>query len=185
MLSLIFLFSSFNGFSQEKQQDFKPQLGFIDRESLEMTAYAGDSTADAVYLYDYGNVRFSYDNQRGLVMIMETWVRIKILKESALDRASVSLNYYDANNFEKDERIEDLKGFTYNLVDSQIVTTSLDKKSIKREKSSDKYGAIKFNLPNVKKGSVIEYSYTRTTPFYHQQTPGTWTFQGSIPFKWS
>ena len=185
VLSLIFLFYSFNSFSQKVQDDFKPKLGLIDRESVEMTAYADDSTADAVYLYDYGNVRFSYDTNRGLMIIMDTWVRIKILKESALDRASVSLNYYEVNNFEKDERIDDLKGFTYNLVANQIVTTALDKKSIKKEKSSDKYGAVKFNLPNVKKGSVIEYSYTRTTPFNLRDKPGTWTFQGSIPFKWS
>ena len=72
---------SFKGFSQE---DFKPKFGLIDRESVAMTAYAGDSTADALYLYDYGNVNFSYDDRRGLVMIMQCWVRIKILKESAL-----------------------------------------------------------------------------------------------------
>lgn len=185
MLCLFFILYSLNSFSQKTQEDFKPKLGFIDRESLEMTAYAGDSTADAVYLYDYGNVRFSYDTNRGLMLVMDCWARIKILKESALDRASVSLPFYDINNFTEDERIEDLKGFTYNLVANQIVTTALDKKSIEKEKFSDKYGTVKFNLPNVKKGSVIEYSYTRTTPLSHQYTPDTWTFQGSIPFKWS
>ena len=182
LLCGIFITYSFHGFSQE---DFKPKLGLIDRESVEMKVYAKDSTADAVYLYDYGNVKFAYDERRGIVMIMDCWVRIKILKESALDRASVSLSYYDGNNYDKAERIEDLKGFTYNLEGNQIVTVPLDKKSIKREKTSDNYNAIKFNLPSVKKGSVIEYFYTRTTPFNLRDKPNTWTFQGSIPFKWS
>ncbi len=180
-LCVIFITYSFSSFSQE---DFKPKLGIIDRESVEMTVYDKDSTADAVYLYDYANVKFSYDERRGIVMTMDCWARIKILKESALDRASVSLSYNDSN-FEKAERIDDLKGFTYNLEGKQIITVPLDKKSIKREKISDNYEAIKFNLPGVKKGSVIEYFYTRTTPFTLRDKPDTWTFQGSIPFKWS
>ncbi|TDE12057.1 DUF3857 domain-containing protein [Dyadobacter psychrotolerans] len=179
---ILLLNVSFLAFSQE---DFKPKLGFIDRPSLDMVAYPGDSTADAVYLYDYGNVRFSYDDHQGLVMIMDCWARIKILKESALDRASVSLSYYDGPSADKKERIYDLKGFTHNLEANQIVTTPLDKKSVKDEKSSDTYWTMKFNLPNVKKGSVIEYSYTKKTPLSVRDKPETWTFQGSIPFKWS
>ena len=182
---LCFFFYAFNPFYGYSQEDFKPKFGLIDRESLEMTAYAKDSTVDAVYLYDYGNVKFSYDDQKGIVMIMDCWVRIKILKESALDRASVSLSYYDGYENDKSERIESMKGFTYNLEVNQIVTTPLDRKSIKREKSSDKYSTNKFNLPNVKKGSVIEYAYTRTTPLNLRDKPDTWTFQGSVPFKWS
>ena len=180
---ILLLHVSFSALSQE--EDFKPKLGFIDRPSLDMTAYPGDSTADAVYLYDYGNVRFSYEDHQGLVMIMDCWARIKILKESALDRASVSLRYYSGSLPDKKEKIYDLKGFTHNLEANEIVTTPLDKKSVKDEKSSDTYWTLKFNLPNVKKGSVIEYFYTRSTPLNLRDKPETWTFQGSIPFKWS
>jgi len=173
---------SLNAFSQE---DFKPKFGVVDKASLEMNAYPGDSTADAVYLYDYGDVTFSYDNLRGIMITMDTWVRIKILKESALDRASVSLQYHDGERTDRDERIEDLKGYTYNLEEGKIVTSALDKKSVKREKVSDVNYVTKFNLPNVKKGSVIEYAYTRTTPLNLRDKPDTWSFQGSIPSKWS
>ena len=116
---------------------------------------------------------------------MDTWVRIKILKESALDRASVALRYHDGDRMDRDERIEDLKGFTYNLENGKVVASALDKKSVKREKLSDVTYATKFNLPNVKKGSVIEYSYTRTTPLNLRDKPDTWSFQGSIPSQWS
>ncbi|MCE6988503.1 DUF3857 domain-containing protein [Dyadobacter sp. CY323] len=150
-----------------------------------MTAYVGDSTADAVYLYDSGDVSFLYDDLKGFVMKSKMWVRIKILKESALDRASVGLTYYYGNNFKEQEWIEDLKGYTYNLENGQIVTTELDKKSIKREKSSEYSYTTKFNLPNVKKGAVIEYSYTLVSPMSVRPKPDTWHFQGSVPFKWS
>ncbi|KAA6440446.1 DUF3857 domain-containing protein [Dyadobacter flavalbus] len=175
-------FISFNAFSQE---DFKPKFSVVDHASLEMNAYPGDSTADAVYLYDYGDVTFSYDKLRGIMINMDTWVRIKILKESALDRASVSLPYYDGSSVDKEEVISDLRGFTYNLEGGKIVASALDKKSVKREKVSDVNYVLKFNLPNVKKGSVIEYAYSRTTPLNVRDKPDTWRFQGSIPSKWS
>jgi hypothetical protein len=180
-IALIIL-GSFNGFAQ---QDFKPKLGYIDRESLETTFYSSDSTAEAVVLYDYGNLRFSYDENRGIVMLMDSWVRIKILKESALSRASVAMTYYNGSVRAKEESIYNLKGYTYNLDNNQIVTSQLDKKSIKDEKFSDDYRTTKFNLPNVRKGSVIEYSYTRSTPLSLRSEPSTWRFQGDIPYKWS
>ena len=172
-------------FQAISQNDYKPKLGQIDRASLEMTAYPGDSTADAVYLYDFGYVRFTYDNNIGIVMQMECWTRIKILKESALDRASVSLPFREGGEFKLDERINDLVGYTYNLEGGQIVTTKMERKTVKTEKLSDKYRAYKFNLPNVKKGSVIEYSYTKSTPLNLRDKPEGWSFQGSVPFKWS
>jgi hypothetical protein len=180
----VFFACSINAFAQ-KQEAPKFKLGLVDRASLEMAAYPGDSTADAVYLYDFGNTTFSYDELRGLLMYTKMWVRIKILKESALDRASVGVPYYYGSSFKEQENIEDLEGYTYNLEDGRIITTQLDKKSIKREKTAERYYTTKFNLPNVKKGSVIEYSYTMVSPMSVRPKPRTWTFQGSVPVKWS
>jgi hypothetical protein len=171
--------------SASAQEDFKPKLGLIDRLSVEMKAYPNDSTADAVVLYDYGKVNFLYDERRGFYMEMDCWMRIKILKESALDRASVSLSFYDANVFDKSEVIQEISGYTYNLNGNQVETTQMDKKSIKREKLAENISSVKFNLPNVKKGSVIEYRYTKITPFKVQDKPDTWRFQSAIPVKWS
>ncbi|WP_019941663.1 DUF3857 domain-containing protein [Dyadobacter beijingensis] len=178
----LLLFITFQTFAQE---DFKPKLGQIDRASLEMTAYPGDSTADAVVLYDYGKVTFSYDNLKGLVMSTDIWVRIKILKESALDRASVGIPYYEGQSYKDQEWVESLKGYTYNLENGQIVKTELERKTVRREKSTDNYTTSKFNLTNVKKGSVIEYSYTLNSPFTVRVEPKPWTFQASIPIQWS
>ena len=184
VLSIPFLlfFLTFQAFAQD---DFKPKLGLIDRASLEMTAYPGDSTADAVYLYDYGKVTFSYDNLKGLLMTTNIWVRIKILKESVLERASVAIPHYMGSSYKEQEWIDDLKGYTYNLDNDQIVRTELEKKAIRREKTSDTRTTVKFNLPNAKKGSIIEYSYSLVSPMNVRHEPDMWAFQGSIPRKWS
>jgi hypothetical protein len=172
-------------FNLRAQEDFKPKFGVIDKESVAMTAYPGDSTAEAVYLYDFGEVTFGYEPNIGIVMTMDTWVRIKILKESGLDRASVALPYYDGSGMDKKEHINEIRGYTYNMEGGQLVSTALDRKSVKREKASDNYFVQKFNLPNVKKGSVIEYSYSRTTPLNYRDKPSPWAFQGSVPIQWS
>lgn len=167
------------------QDDFKPKLGLIDRASLEMTAFPGDSTADAVALYDYGKVSFSYDDLKGLLMTTEIWVRIKILKESALSRASVGITHYEGPSYKEQEWVQDLKGYTYNLENGQIVRTELEKKAIRNEKSTDSHTTTKFNLPNVRKGSIIEYSYALVSPMNVRLKPTPWFFQSSIPSKWS
>ena len=176
------LFNSGNAFGQD---DFKPKLGVIDRASIEMVKDTEDSTAEAVVLYDYGEVKFSYIDRIGMVMTMKYWKRIKIIKESALDRASVSILYGNTSNFKKDESISEISAYTYNMVGNNIETIPLTRKSVVREKVSEKYWSCKFNLQNVRKGSVIEYCYTKITPLQFQDKPDTWTFQGDIPFKWS
>lgn len=183
-LSICFLLCSLT-FSAVAQDDFKPRMGVIDRPTLEMTAYPGDSTADAVMLYDYAKVSFSYDNNKGLLMTTDTWVRIKILKESALDRASVGIRCYEGSTYKEQEVVQDIKGYTYNLENGQIVKTDLERKAVRRDKATDSFSTTKFNLMNVKKGSVIEYSYSVVSPLAVRNEPRPWTFQGSVPVKWS
>lgn len=181
-LSLFFLFTTSLALAQE---DYKPKFGVIDVKSLLEKPTGIDSTADAMYLYDCGDVRFSYSDIKGLVMIQDIWVRIKILKPSALSRASVSLEVHDVSTAGYSERIDDLKAFTHNLDQNKITSVPLDKKAVVHEKSSSDFTTIKFNLSNVKVGSVIEYSYSRITPFKYKSKPESWVFQGKIPSKWS
>jgi hypothetical protein len=183
--AIVLLSVMFSPFFAHAQDAFNIKLGVADMPSLEMSVFPGDSTADAVVLYDYGDVKFEYIDRIGLVSTLKTRMRIKILKESALSRASVSLQYYDGGKYDMEETITSIEGYTYNLQDGQIVTSKLYKKSITNEKLSEFRLAKKFNLPNVKKGSVIEYAYTKMTPLKVQDKPDTWTFQGTIPVNWS
>jgi hypothetical protein len=185
IIKLFLFFFAFVTTSCFAQEDFKPKLGLIDRGSLDMTVYPADSSAEAVALYDFGDIYFQFDERRGFIMIEKYWMRIKILKESALDRASVSLRFSKGTGYATEGYISDIEGYTFNLVDNNIVTTKLDKKSIKTERLSNDQSVVKLNLLNVKKGSVIEYTYVVTTPLAAKLNPPTWSFQSSIPAKWS
>jgi hypothetical protein len=74
------------------------------------------------------------------------------------------------------------KGMTYNLVDGKITESKMTKDAIFDEQKGKNYYNRKFTLPNVKEGSVIEYTYTIMSDYF---TIRIWTFQTSIPTLWS
>ncbi len=167
----------------QAQADYTPKFGSLTLNEFQTGESAGD-TAEAILLYDRADVTFRKDSHRGLVMTMTYWARVKILKESALSRASVAIPFHRGSK-DYEEVIFELKGNTYNLENGSVRMEQMDKKSVKRELISEKHGVINMNLPDVKKGSVIEYSYKRETPLAYRDHPVDWTFQGTIPIKWS
>ena len=68
------------------------------------------------------------------------------------------------------------------LEDGKIVETQMQETSVFKSKFDRYVDQVKFALPNVKEGSIIEYSYTISTSA--SLLPG-WQFQHSIPTIWS
>jgi hypothetical protein len=81
------------------------------------------------------------------------------------------------------EDISLLKGYSYHLDNGKIQKVKLSKQSIFEEKTSDEWTTIKFTMPDVKEGSVIEYQYRIVSD--RLSWLRTWEFQKSIPVKWS
>ncbi len=178
-LSLFLLFAVTLHSSAQKGQ---PGFGKVDKADLLMTDCDFDPGADAVVLIDYGNT--FYD--RGTVgystfkTVYERRTRIKILKEKGISQADVKINYYNQNN---EERVLKLKAVTYNLDGAgNIQTTEVKKSSIYSKKIDALHAAMIIAFPEVKVGSIIEYSYSIERETYHLKD---WYFQGRIPVKYS
>ena len=147
------------------------QMGNVTKEELEMTYYDKDSSAGAVILYDYGQLYFTESN-----FDYKFYKRIKIFNQEYADLGTVSMrvpSYYYVGK---------IKAICYNLENGQIVTNELDKKLIYTTKDGD-YKIIKFTIPTIKPGSVIEYSYIWSS-MSNIQLP-TWYFQAYVPVKYS
>lgn len=142
-----------------------------------------DSTAEAVVLYDLGNVSIDLSGN-DLWLDFVHHVRIKIHKKSAYDRATVQIPTRRGINGQH-EFVQEIEGYTYNLVDGQVVTDKLAKGGRFSEKASEQFWIEKFTLPNVREGSIIEYKYRVRTPFSVGYNPRTWQFQQDIPVNWS
>ncbi len=156
-------------------------FGKVDKATLAMTHHPLDSTAGAVVLGDYGSSRIDYTQAQGLQIIFTRHSRIKILNSSAYDLANVYVNLYKQGNDE--EKISQIKGYTYNLEDGKVVKTKINRKDVFEEAYSDHLNRAKFTLPNVKEGAVIEYSYRVTSEFLSYLRD--WDFQREIPTAWS
>ncbi len=162
----------------------KPHLKFGKplMDELTMEHYPADTAASAVVLVDYGKSRFNYNKSINAFQIQfERYTRIKIFNPEAYKRADVSVAVYKSTGGK--ETVSSIKGNTYNLVNGKIETTKLSKSSRFKEELSDRWTLEKFTLPEVKEGSVIEYTYTITSDFIFQLRD--WQFQATIPTLWS
>ena len=74
-----------------------------------------------------------------------------------------------------------LKAYTYNLIDGKIDEVKLKKDGVFKEEISKYFDQNKITMPNIKEGSIIEYKYTVTSPFF--SNVDEFVFQYDIPVK--
>lgn len=170
LLIAVFLIPNIS-FAQVEEFDF----GKISVEDLEMEHYAPDSGAVAVYLVNKGA---AYMDKNDGTMYRDIHMRIKILKEEGLEYGDVSLRY--VRGFSD---ITKIKGATYNLVDGKVVETEVKRKDWIDETVSDDVKNKKVSFPDVKVGSIIEYTYS--SKYGNLTTLPPWVFQREIPVRYA
>src|SRR5688500_16947212 len=156
------------------------KFGIIPLEDMKMTVYPLDSSASAVILVDYGEAYISLTSNSAHLNV-ERHVRIKILNKEGLKWADAEIPLYHSGTAE--ERVIKLKASTFNLDNGKLVESEMKKDAIFKEKFNRYFNLQKFTLPNVKEGSVIEYSYTISSEFLSNFPD--WQFQYSIPVRFS
>ncbi len=157
------------------------KFGDIPMEDLKMTTYDKDSSASAVVLEDYGIAFVNLDAAGEVHLVFDRHTRIKILKKEGLEWANASILTYHSGSSE--EKISNLKASAYNLESGKMVESKMAKDAMFKERVNSYYNRQKFTIPNVKEGSVIEYSFHETSDFYTSFP--NWQFQRSIPTRHS
>ncbi|MBK7257651.1 MAG: DUF3857 domain-containing protein [Ignavibacteriae bacterium] len=151
--------------------------GEVPREHLQMTSFPADSNANAVILFDYGEGSFS--SQYDLTFTRHT--RIKILTKAGFDRGTVAVSYFAGKD---GERITDIEGITTTLgADGEPVQTELDEDEIFTEEVTGDWRRVRFTLPALAEGCVIEFRYSRTGG--GPMDLPDWDFQTTEPVLWS
>jgi hypothetical protein len=172
----LLIFFSVSAIAQKSPVKF----GEIPLEDLKMTIYDKDSSAAAVILVDYGEAYINI-NPNNVALNFEKHTRIKILNKNGLKWADVMIPLYHSGSAE--EKVSGLKASVYNLENGKIVESKMNKESVFKEKINRYFNAHKFTLPNVKEGSVIEYSYKIVSEFFTNFP--NWQFQHTIPTRHS
>jgi len=172
----VLLLVSFVVFQQSiVAQNYK--FGKVSEEELAATSHKSDPEANAAILYRNTDTKFNYTQDGGFVVITEHQERIKIYNKDGYDFANQEVRMYQGTS--EEETVTSLKAVTYNLIDGKIEESKLQNKGIFEEEKSKNWTIKKFTMPDIQDGSIIEFKYTFTSPFY--TTINEFRFQESIP----
>lgn len=135
--------------------------------------------ASAVVLFDIGSAEFDLNAGGYTALAYDVHRRIKILSKEGYEYANVQIPFDYINN----DDVSNIQGYTYNMINGKIVEEKLKYSEIHEEDINEYRHQMKFSLPNVKVGSVIEYRYT----IYARDFIGIkdWFFQKDIPVLYS
>jgi len=174
--TLLLLLLSISLSSTYAQQKMK--MGKVTLEEVSETAHPLEADAKAAILSQKGESILEYNEAEGrFELLSQVYKKIKIYDEIANDRANISIAYYEKNGSR--EKVSDIKAVAYNIVNGKIEKSELSKKNIYSEQTSEHWSKEKFAIPNVKKGTVIEYKYSIRSPFIYEIP--RWYYQFDIP----
>lgn len=178
----ILLISLFVCYGQESDS---LKFGHITQSQIELKQNPRYKDAPAVVLQDLGKSGIVVDeSESGEVIFSIVYhgdKRIKIFTDAGIRYAKIKIPYQVGYGIE--ESISHIRAVTYNYENGKLIADSLSPENIYYENSNGVMHAVKFVLPKVKKGSIIEYSYTRKTNSLFRMP--SWYFQTSIPVIYS
>lgn len=153
------------------------KFGDVSKSVLEMEIYEKDSTADAVVLFDVGEV---FVDEK-LEVRFKRHVRIKVLTDNGLESGNISIGYRPDD---PEQDIRKISAESYYLDESgSMKKNKLGRRDKFDNEVSENWSEIKFTIPGLKKGSVFDYSYEMVS-----ESPvdiPDWYFQSEYPTVWS
>ncbi len=170
--NLIYIFLFLFGFCLHAQ-DFKP--GKVTIEDLNEKIHPQDTAAPAAILHKIGKTHFAVEGGYW-ILITEVTVRMKIYKKEGYKHANQEISYYTGG---KTIKAYFNDACTYNLLGGEVVKTKLKSDGEFRERIDDEFERRKIILPNVREGSIIEFTSVIRSPYY--SIFRDWYFQYEIP----
>jgi hypothetical protein len=171
-LLLLIFFALF--FFQASSQDFP--YGRFSPADLEMKQYSKDPSANAVVLKEFGNAFIT--NVNNTEVQFEHHVRIKIFNSKGFNHGDIVIPIFKDDN--KAETITNIVASTFYVDEKgEVQEMKLDIKKIYTENKNKRLDLVKFAMPNLRDGCVVEYSYTLNSPYIFNFR--RWIFQQEIP----
>jgi hypothetical protein len=163
-------------------QDF--QYGSHTDAEMDIKRYDKDTSAHAVVLREFGKA--SIATTQNNLLIYEYHVKIKIFDGKAFAKGNIEIEQersYDNWGIEKANT--PIKATTYYKDDKGVEHhTDLDTSKIYRDKTDDNVEIIKFAMPDLRNGCIIEYTY-KSKFFDTYYSFHSWVFQTDIPKMYS
>ena len=181
LLTLAVLAQAATPHFDQKSETIEPNLkwGKPTDQELQMTEYAADKDAEAVVLYHKTDVSYQFiSNDFKVYYRVNT--RLKVLKPEGKRLADGQIVYLDGPaNRGRHELVAGLKATAYNLENGKLVKTKMERSMTSEERLDKNQMVVKFSVPQVKVGTVIEYEYRIESDFYGNIRD--WYAQHDIP----
>ncbi|MFI5163126.1 MAG: transglutaminase domain-containing protein [Sphingobacteriales bacterium] len=159
-------------------QDFP--YGQQDNAALDMRRYDKDTSAHAVVLNEHGISRITVNNLDNIRLEYTYHTKIKFFDDKDFEsEGTFEIPVYSSDG-QTYEEVTEIKGVTFYKDDNGLVQkVELDPKKVFRVKEDKHHTLVKFAMPGLRKGCVIEVSYQLESPYdFNFQN---WEFQGYIP----
>ncbi|MGB3464580.1 MAG: DUF3857 domain-containing protein [Cyclobacteriaceae bacterium] len=166
-----FLFSVLLVFTASAQK--KVTFAKYSDKELEMNKVSFEPSAKAVILDENGSLEFL--SKKYITSIHR---RLKIFDQSETDRGVIRVQY-NPNT----EEITNIKGVTTTILRGVPLVSKLRNDQITERKISEDLSEIVITMPQVKRGSIVEYMYKKKTKVLFK--PEDWNFQHDIPTIYS
>ncbi len=153
------------------------------QEELTMTEYALDKDADAVELFRQADVYYEFINGDFRVHYLVK-CRLKVLKPDGKRVADGSVvTRGSESNTIRIETVKGLKATAYNMENGKVVKAKMESSMIHEEQLDKTDKLIKFSVPQVRVGTVIEYEYHLESDFFYELRD--WYAQKDIPVAYT
>ncbi len=156
------------------------EFGRVSDDEIKQTVHNLDPEATAAILYKKGKVSMQYDN--GWQYVYDFEARVKIYNQEGYDYATISIPLYRVGAG-RNEIFSNFRGFTHNMEGGKSVRERVRNSDIFDEDVNEFWDLKKITFPNVKEGSVLEYTYKIVSP-YPQSLP-EFEFQDQIPVDYA
>jgi len=180
-ITLLFLsLLSFTSLSQE----YPFKIGKVDKEEIQIDSCSFYPEAKSMIIAEYGNLEFFYHQDEGWKYRIDIGVRKKIFDITDADNAgNIKIRAYEPERSGSSEKITNIKAYSHNLVNGKIEESKLRRRDIYEKRINENWIEYSFAIPNIKEGSIVEYSYTKTSDYLNSLH--TWHFQKDIPVAYS
>ncbi|HEY4325766.1 MAG TPA: DUF3857 domain-containing protein [Mucilaginibacter sp.] len=159
-------------------QDFS--YNKITQQEIDLKNYQKDTSANAVILNEFGKAEITLSYNNAIRLVYEYHVKIKIFNHKGFSNGTVEIHLKNNEDNSVSDEINNIAGITSYKDDNGITqVTELDSKKIYTTRDYKFQTTMKFAMPGLHDGCVIEYRYILISPFldhFH-----SWQFQSEIP----
>src|SRR5581483_2011599 len=156
--------------------------GEADNKALDMQKYDQDTSAHAVVLNEFGKAVITTTGDGDDVNLEYLYhVKIKFFDDKEFEQyGTIEIPLY-SDNGQNYDKLLDVKAVTYYKDDNgQVQQAELDKKKIYSVVQDKHWTVMKFAMPALRKGCIVEVQYEVQSPYYWRQFH-SWMFQWHIP----